>query len=243
MADEFDKLEKETQDEIEKIMDEIDVLQDQVKSDSPELDEEVTQKLKEVIQVEADESAETESEAEAAEEEDADGSSEVPPEEDFDSIAEEIAEEHADTLAEIRAGASDDSGMEDAVGDISQDEIHQSSSTLFNEGDEGSGQSDPKSVPKSKPAPTAPTTPTPSHATVTPLPGVAGRRDVPGGGSGNGRLSMVLSGDMTLDLKYDNGQDEISVSFEGDTLVIRLDSGAEFRVPLKPGQSSRKNSA
>ena len=52
------------------------------------------------------------------------------------------------------------------------------------------------------------------------------------GGASDGALTMTLTGNMTLRLKYEFGGQEVSVKFEDHFLQLTLADGTEFKVPV-----------
>jgi len=57
-------------------------------------------------------------------------------------------------------------------------------------------------------------------------------------GAEEGSLTLSVSGAMSLKLRYEGGDQEIEVSLAGDALVVRLSDGSEFRIPVKAGRSA-----
>ena len=55
----------------------------------------------------------------------------------------------------------------------------------------------------------------------------------------DGSLSMVLSGKMSLKLKYAFGGNEVTVRFSDNSLIVSLTDGTEMKIPLKHGGRSK----
>lgn len=51
----------------------------------------------------------------------------------------------------------------------------------------------------------------------------------------DGTLTMMLSGNMTLKLKYEYGDQEVTVSFAEQALRVQLSDGTEFKIPVGRG--------
>jgi hypothetical protein len=51
-------------------------------------------------------------------------------------------------------------------------------------------------------------------------------------GNADGALSMVLTGNMTLNLKYEFGGQDVVVQFKDQFLIIQLVDGTEFKIPV-----------
>jgi hypothetical protein len=63
-----------------------------------------------------------------------------------------------------------------------------------------------------------------------------------GGNSGNdGTLSMTLTGNMTLKLKYEFEGQEVTISFADQALRVQMTDGTEFKVPVARTASSASN--
>lgn len=50
---------------------------------------------------------------------------------------------------------------------------------------------------------------------------------------GGGTLSMTLTGNMTLVLKYDYEGQEVSIGFRDQALELKLSDGTEFKIPVR----------
>lgn len=61
-----------------------------------------------------------------------------------------------------------------------------------------------------------------------------------GAGASPGALTMILSGRMTLKLKYDFEGQEVMVSFADGCLKVELADGAEFKIPVGQVKRIRK---
>lgn len=48
-----------------------------------------------------------------------------------------------------------------------------------------------------------------------------------------GTLTLSLQGNMTLNLTYAQGTQNVSLRFERDVLHVNLDNGTEFKIPVK----------
>jgi hypothetical protein len=63
-----------------------------------------------------------------------------------------------------------------------------------------------------------------------------------GGNSGNdGTLSMTLTGNMTLKLKYEFEGQEVTISFADQALRVQMTDGTEFKVPVARIASTASN--
>lgn len=129
----------------------------------------------------------------------------------------ETVEESNDPLEDIRAEGStnteETSSLDDSFGEMKQDDIH--TETSF-PGDENENNN------------------------VTHLHSTALSKTSESNTSGkNGVLSMTLSGEMSLELKYAQGGDEVTLCFEEGFFSVKLNNGAEFKVPLQT--SNQKN--
>jgi hypothetical protein len=51
----------------------------------------------------------------------------------------------------------------------------------------------------------------------------------------HGSLSMAVKGDMTLSLDYEDGTQQIEISFNDGITSVRFANGVEFKVPFKTG--------
>lgn len=58
------------------------------------------------------------------------------------------------------------------------------------------------------------------------------------GGESDGTLTMTLTGNMALKLKYEMDGKEVAISFTNQTLKVTLENGTEFKIPL--GASPQK---
>ncbi|HLD99020.1 MAG TPA: hypothetical protein VJB59_02110 [Bdellovibrionota bacterium] len=52
-------------------------------------------------------------------------------------------------------------------------------------------------------------------------------------GASEGALTMTLTGNMTLSLKYDFEGEEVIVGFTDHTLKVQLSDGTEFKIPVR----------
>jgi len=129
---------------------------------------------------------------------------ELSADEDFD-----LAEGSGD-LDDIRAESSDGPGLEDTVGDFKQDEIHNGSTIMDQEQFDDDGT---ESV----------------HSNVHRIHNEGDTMISPG----DGKLSLTLSGKMTLDLNFESGSQAIAIQFHEEFMVVKLSNGAEFKIPLK----------
>lgn len=50
-----------------------------------------------------------------------------------------------------------------------------------------------------------------------------------------GQMTLSVSGSMSLKLKFESGDQEVTVSFEGDSLKVSCNDGAEFKIPVGSG--------
>ena len=62
-------------------------------------------------------------------------------------------------------------------------------------------------------------------------------------GTEQGTLTMSLTGNMVLQLRYEMGEQEVSVSFTDDALRVTLSDGTEFKIPSKSTKSASKRRA
>jgi hypothetical protein len=53
--------------------------------------------------------------------------------------------------------------------------------------------------------------------------------------SSEGSLSMTLTGNVRLNLRYEHEGQEVTVGFENQFLTVRLSDGTEFRIPVARG--------
>jgi len=56
----------------------------------------------------------------------------------------------------------------------------------------------------------------------------------------NGSLSMTLTGNMTLKLKYAYEGEEISIGFIDQALIVELSDGTEFKIPVRRRPALRR---
>ena len=56
--------------------------------------------------------------------------------------------------------------------------------------------------------------------------------DHPSSNSDDGALTLSLKGNLNLKLNYEQGGQEVGISFQDNTLIVSLSNGAEFKIPM-----------
>jgi hypothetical protein len=57
---------------------------------------------------------------------------------------------------------------------------------------------------------------------------------------GDGTMTMVLNGSMTLKLKYEVDGQEVTIGFADKMLKVQLADGTEFKIPIRPARMIKK---
>lgn len=144
-----------------------------------------------------------------------------------DSVADESsADSEEDMLKDFR-GAGDDASMEDTLGATVDEEEGASSGLLAGVTASASSDEDGDSGEEAEEAPAV--------ASVKPIRSASKVAS----SSEQGTLTMSLTGNMVLQLRYEMGEQEVSVSFADDALRVTLSDGTEFKIPSKTASKRR----
>ncbi len=201
-------------DEIDQIMDELDKLQ-----------EEMDQNAESVSN--AASSSEKKEEPQLSVVPDPKSKKEEPAVDELDAeISAEMASDSDESILDEFRGSSDDASMEETVGDLEADTA---SDTLI---DPVESKEEPSTSSSSAKRTNLDfEEPKPPHQRNSPAPRQSSRSQI--ASNADGSLKLSLTGQMQLQIAYEQNGSEITINFENDCLHVQLTDGTEFKIPLK----------
>ena len=141
-------------------------------------------------------------------------------------ISAEMASDSDESILDEFRGSSDDASMEETVGDLEADTA---SDTLI---DPVESKEEPSTSSSSAKRTNLDfEEPKPPHQRNSPAPRQSSRSQI--ASNADGSLKLSLTGQMQLQIAYEQNGSEITINFENDCLHVQLTDGTEFKIPLK----------
>jgi hypothetical protein len=219
----------DAQDQISKIMGEIDELRKEISESS----ERKTEKnAEDVLDAKAKLLADLEDlESEDSSEESSFSEEDLTDLEELSAEFKDDSEENLDELQDFRGG-SDEVPMEEMLGEI-EEEVDPNGRSLI---DASLGKSEGNYDEKTPPLKVVES----HHSNDSEESRPSSRSSV---SSEPGTLSLSVSGEMTLKLCYEQDGNHVTVHMKEDAMCIELSDGTEFKVPLRRGERSLKKAS